>query len=689
MHTWLERSYNLRPLIALLLGATSLALLLYAWQSPRTPTAAWSLGFHYPEEQASEFQAFSKAQSHFFVQDLAAGSQLLHVAVSSPTPLPERALTISYNQKPVAQVEIGPQQRQLYLLLPRREQVASDGFLIGFSSETIRLANDNRELGLLFGDFLLRKLQSDQTAIATLPLLAGLICAAASIALWRSRFALPLQASTLCFGTLTLAWALAMSWAAIQRYELFEANTYDLGIYDQNLWLISRGYPPFNTGMGIHLLGNHGALILYPFALLYLIAPHVWALLIAQVVLLAAGATAIFLIGSKHGHAWLGCLTAIVYLLHPANQNLILFDFHPDAIGATALLFALWAADQKRWRLVLLCCVVLMTCKENFALTSCMLGVWLLLQRQWRYGGLLVIASLVWFAIATQLLLPSFNNQGHSIHLIERYGQYGGSISEIIVYFFSKPLHLLELLLGQENRSYLLLLLAPFGLLCLLRAHILIIALPALLLNMLSTAAEQRSLYYHYDALVVAVMAVASLYALIWLSEQRLGQRLLPLTGAICAAGLLLCCTASDLRLVELQEDLAYRSARLHYYDYALSFIPDDANIAADLQLQPHLSHRQQAFLFPSPFNQAVYFDPAGQPFTERIDYILYDTKRANSHLIDDDEKSDILRELQSRGLFQASLQIDGFLVLERKHSALPDRCFGRDWQSSDCLIQP
>jgi len=44
---------------------------------------------------------------------------------------------------------------------------------------------------------------------------------------------------------------------------------------------------------------------------------------------------------------------------------------------------------------------------------------------------------------------------------------------------------------------------------------------------------------------------------------------------------------------------------------------------------------------------------------------------------------------LQSRGLFQASLQIDGFLVLERKPSALPDRCFGRDWQSSDCLIQP
>lgn len=689
MYTWLERSYNLRPLIALLLGATSLALLLYAWQSPKTEIAAWPLGFHYPEEQTSEFRAFSKNQSLYFVQDLAATSQHLRVAVSSPAPLPARALTISYNQKPIAQVEIGPQQRQLHLLLPSREQVASDGFLISFSSETVQLANDNRGLGLLFGDFQLSKLQVGQGPLSPLPLVTGLLCAAASIALWRSRFLLPIQASTLCFGLFALVWAIVMIYAAIQRYQIFQATTYDLGIYDQNMWLISRGYPPFNTGMGIHLLGNHGALILYPFALLYLIAPHVWTLLIAQVVLVVAGAIAIFLIGRTHQHAWLGGLIAMLYLLHPSSQNLVLFDFHPDSIGATALLFALWAADQKRWRTMLFCCVVLMTCKENFALTSCMLGIWLLLQRQWRYGALLVISSLVWFVIATQLLLPSFNNQGHSIHLIERYGQYGDSMGAIVNFFLSNPLLLAELLLNQANLNYLLLLVAPFGLLCILRPHFLLIAMPALLLNLLSGMNEQRSLYYHYHALIVAVLAIASLYGLIWLSRQRQTQSFLPLAGLVCGCGLLICCAVSELRLVDLQKGLEWQSARLHYYDYALSFIPNDANIAADMQLQPHLTHRQQAFLFPNPFQQVTYFDPVGQPFKERTDYILYDLKRTNDLFADSRDKADLLDELETRGLFRAVMQIDGVLLLQRNELALPDSCFGRDWQASQCLGQP
>jgi uncharacterized membrane protein len=687
MRAWLNRSYDLRRIIACLLGAISLSLLLVGWQAPARSLAFWSLGFHYPEEHTSEFQAFSKAQAQLFIQDLGSSATHLRVNVSSPAPLPERELTISYNQTPIGKTLIGQQARVLHLLVPANARVKSDGFLIGFQNETIQIANDNRQLGLLFGAFQLSELEPNLASWRMGPLLAALLSFATSLLIWRSQLKRTIHASALWLSAFTLGWAALLSYAAIQRYQLFLPNTYDLGIYDQTMWLISHGYQPFNTGMGIHLLGNHGAFILYPFALLYLIAPHVWTLLIAQVI--AAGAWAIFLIGRNRQAAWAGSLIATLYLLHPSSLNLVLFDFHPDSIGATALLFALWAADQKRWRTVVLCSLVLMACKENFALTSAMLGIYLLLQGQSRLGSMLTTLSIAWFLIATKLLLPSFNNQDQSIHLIERYGTYGDSMSAIMLYFLSNPLRIVDLLFSSANLSYLLLLLAPFSLLCLLRPHPLIIALPAFLLNLLSTSGEQRSLYFHYDALIVAVMAVTSLYALIWLSHRVTIQALLPLTTLASAGALMLVFSSVDLRLLELQESLKHPSARLHYYHYALSFIPKEAAVAADMHLQPHLTHRQQAFLFPNPFNQAVYFDPAGQPFAERIDYILYDMKRSNSHLIDNDVKEDILRELQGRGLFQAILQIDGLMLLERKQSDLPERCYGRDWQANDCLALP
>src|SRR5690606_32738821 len=140
---------------------------------------------------------------------------------------------------------------------------------------------------------------------------------------------------------------------------------------------------------------------------------------------------------------------------------------------------------------------------------------------------------------------------------------------------------------------------------------------------------------------------------------------------------------------LELQESLKHPSASLHYYHYALSFIPKEAAIAADMHLQPHLSQRQQAFLFPNPFIHAAYFNPAGQPFREGVSYILYDSKRANSHFIDNDDQTALLNHLQARGLFRPIRQRDGLLLLERSAHNLPERCFASAWQTPSCLAQP
>jgi len=48
------------------------------------------------------------------------------------------------------------------------------------------------------------------------------------------------------------------------RHYWFQTHGWDLGIFDQAIYLISRGWPAESSLLGFHILGDHGALVLYP-----------------------------------------------------------------------------------------------------------------------------------------------------------------------------------------------------------------------------------------------------------------------------------------------------------------------------------------------------------------------------------------------------------------------------------------
>ncbi len=53
------------------------------------------------------------------------------------------------------------------------------------------------------------------------------------------------------------------------RHMLFHSTAWDLGIFDQAVYLISQGQPAFSSLMRFHVLADHAALILYPLSILY------------------------------------------------------------------------------------------------------------------------------------------------------------------------------------------------------------------------------------------------------------------------------------------------------------------------------------------------------------------------------------------------------------------------------------
>ena len=62
---------------------------------------------------------------------------------------------------------------------------------------------------------------------------------------------------------------LILSFASSLRHFWFHSSSWDLGIFDQAIYLISQGQKPFSTLLGFHILGDHGALVLYPLGFLY------------------------------------------------------------------------------------------------------------------------------------------------------------------------------------------------------------------------------------------------------------------------------------------------------------------------------------------------------------------------------------------------------------------------------------
>ena len=66
---------------------------------------------------------------------------------------------------------------------------------------------------------------------------------------------------------------------SITRHLLLQSNAYDLGLFDQWIWLASKGEPPYSTMTGLHLFADHGAWTLYIAALVYKIFPSIHFLL--------------------------------------------------------------------------------------------------------------------------------------------------------------------------------------------------------------------------------------------------------------------------------------------------------------------------------------------------------------------------------------------------------------------------
>lgn len=305
------------------------------------------------------------------------------------------------------------------------------------------------------------------------------------------------------------------------RYDTFKATAFDLGNMDQVLWNTIHGRWFQFTNQAVDWYGPptrlalHFEPILLPLSLLYAFGADPHILLVFQTLAIASGALPVFLLTRIYIPEWplLATLMAVVYLISPALLGLNIFDFHPISFATPLLLYAVLALTYKRYGWFILACILAASCKEDIPFSLAILGLFLI----WKYklprlGIALTIGSLIWSSIAFGIIIPHFYPGTQHNNFWYRYEVLGSSPGDAIGNLILHPWLLFTTFITFDRLYYLASLFRSTGFLCLLAPEWLLLALPNLAENLLSTDPLTYTGVYHYNAAIIPFVMIAAIH---------------------------------------------------------------------------------------------------------------------------------------------------------------------------------
>jgi uncharacterized membrane protein len=460
---------------------------------------------------------------------------------------------------------------------------------------------------------------------------------------------------------MVVGWSVLFIVLGTIRHERFATFSFDLGIYDQAVWLLSRFRDPFVTVRGMEYFGHHVNLVTVLFVPFYWLGAGPLFLLVVQVVVQASGAIAIFLLArDRLLDRWLAVALAAVLLLNPTYQWLTWEFFHPDALAIAPLLFAYWAARTARWKWFVLFAVLAAACKEDVALAIAVMGVLIAVRGHRKIGLITIAVSIAWYTIATRVIIPWQNGIGPFYDSF--FGDLGKNPVEVGTHLATHPREAIELATEHDRISYYQMMFAPVAFLPLLAIPTLLIAGPMLGVNMFSSFPYTRDIRYHYSSLVLVGIILATVEAIAWVAAKKPGLVRF-LVGLVVATSFAATVAWGPSPLSvkyrsgiwPLQED-ARQSAR----EAAVDLVPDGAPTSAIYNLLPHLGHREEIYDFPVPWKNVNWgvdgehlADPAG------VEWIVVDRQELSA------DDTELLERLTTRQ-FEVVYDEDDIVVAKR-----------------------
>lgn len=454
------------------------------------------------------------------------------------------------------------------------------------------------------------------------------------------------------FGTLT--------WRQQSRFGTFG---FDMGIYDQSIWLLSQFKTPFCTVRGLNYFGHHVNPITLLFVPAYWLGAGPHFLYLVETLWLAAGAVPLWLLGRDLlDDEWLALAPPAAYLLYPALEWINWWHFHPDALAITPLFFAWWFARRGRWTAFAVAIVVALLCKEDVGLAVLVLGLVVAVKVERRWGLVTAAAGAAWFALCTRVVIPHANGIGPFYQ--DFFPGFGHGVVEIAGNVVTHPGRVLRLATRHDSLTYYRQLLLPVALVPIVALPLLAVGAPQVLVNVVSGFPYTRQIRYHYSSLPLAAVFLATVEGMALLTDRvaRLSLKGV-VAGVLVAAAIAgnVAWSPSPLGRDFHSGVWAAPSPAHTIMEQAVHLVrPGDA-VTATYYLVPHLTHRVLIYEWPNPWvvaNWGVRGENPGDP--AKVDVLVLDRRLLG-------DQSDVFRQLTAPdGEFEVVLDKDNIVVARR-----------------------
>ncbi len=419
------------------------------------------------------------------------------------------------------------------------------------------------------------------------------------------------------------AWYFARLSVSVQ--DGYGAPGFDMGIFDQGVWLLSHFHAPFVTVMGRDLFGDHTSFVLLLAVPLYWIHDAPQTLLVAQACLIAAAAIPIYLLARRlTASTAVATLLAGAYLLNPALQHGNLEQFHPEAFLVLSMSVAVYAAVTDKRRLLVVAVIAALLTKEDTAALIVPLGIWVTFRRSRRLGLGIVAGALAYLAFAYDVVIASLLGTASFYANRIPFGGLGGLIAEP----FRHPGTFWTFLRTDGRPWYLWQLGSSLGWVWLVSPEVAAIAVGTFAENVVSTFPYMHQILYHYTLPIVPVLAMGTVWAV---SRLATPTRRWVATGIVTTSAVV-CCSLWGLGPFsrDTYPHLDPSSAAVAQINEVRAAIPPDAVISAYYGYVSHVDHRLRCYLWPTPF-RAQYWDlytQEGQrlPFAGQVRYLFLPT---------------------------------------------------------------
>lgn len=419
-------------------------------------------------------------------------------------------------------------------------------------------------------------------------------------------------------------------------------TSYDLAIFDQAVWHLSRFETPASTLSGhANILGDHFSPILVLFAPFYWVAPRPETLIIAQAALLSASIVPVFLFARDRLPEPAALAMATAYALFWGMQRTAFTDVHELAFAPVLVAGGILAIDRRRWRLLWIVSLLLMLVKEDLIAVAASFGAYTFVASgERRRGAWLSGVACLAFVLVLRVAIPWFN------------GGAEWSTGHAFDAFWQRPWAAPLLLFTPPAKANTIAMwLAPFLFLP-LASPLALLLIPIGAERLLSAQVAHWSIGAHYSAPLAPILAMAAADGL-----ARIARRVTSVRGRVITATALASLVAAAVLpghqpLWLLFQAREYRTNRAQAAAArAMAAIPTTASVVAQAAVAPHLSERDRIYVL--------------QPGAPDADYVIASGDLAPWPSDTPDDIRQLLNERRARG-YVTIFDDDGWTVLRR-----------------------